>query len=130
MGTSLPGTLGTAANGSLAATGYGQAGPYGTYWQGGTTSFYEYASTTWLSGTIAVNAGDQIYFITDPGHGQTGSHGNHPFGGASDLGTIAAVVNFTATPEPSSIVLLGIAGVGFALAAWKRRRSASGTVSH
>ncbi len=78
----------------------------------------------WASGQFAVSSGETIYFAIDP---------NHDYGSGSGLGarvegnqdpiSLSAIINFV--PEPSSFMLLGTAGVGLALAAWRRRRSAA-----
>jgi hypothetical protein len=79
---------------------------------------------TWNSGSFYVTTGEVLYFVVDPGHDQYLTHGNHSAGSGTDGAAVSAAVTFTAVPEPSSVVLLGIAGVGLALAAWKRRRAA------
>jgi hypothetical protein len=109
----------------VSAGAIGTAGAANNYWAGGTSQPYGYESVSWQSGTITVAAGQTIYFTEDGGHNQNLTNGNHPFGAASDPAQISAIVNFTAVPEPSSVVLMGFAGVGLALAAWKRRRLAA-----
>jgi hypothetical protein len=79
-------------------------------------------SLQWVSGSFAVTAGEVIYFVADAGHNQIQTHGNHSAGTSTDGMALNAVVNFV--PEPSSVVLFGLAGVGLALTAWKRRRVA------
>jgi hypothetical protein len=76
----------------------------------------------WISGSFAVTAGEVIFFVNDPGRNQFQSHGNHTGGGGIDALAMGATVDFTAVPEPSTCVLFGMAGVGLAFAAWKRRR--------
>ena len=73
----------------------------------------------WTSGQFTVSAGETIYFAIDPNHdyGQGSGLGARPEGNQDPI-SLQAIVNFTA-PEPSSFVLLGMAGVGTALAAWK-----------
>jgi hypothetical protein len=85
-------------------------------------TFTGVTQVSWTSGSIAIQPGETLYFIDDPGHGQYQTHGNHSTGSGTD-GT-ALKVSVSYTPEPSSIVLFSMAGVGLALAAWKRRRAA------
>jgi len=87
----------------------------------GTTGFTESISWTSSTNAVYVSAGETIYFVADPATGQFNSHSNHAFGYGKDSVALSAQVTL-ATPEPSSIVLLGTAAVGLALAAWRRRR--------
>jgi hypothetical protein len=73
----------------------------------------------WTASGISVTAGEVLYFVADNGHVE---FGNHAYSGGSD--SIALKTTIAFTPEPSSFVLMGLAGVGLALAAWKRRRTA------
>jgi hypothetical protein len=75
----------------------------------------------WTSGTFAVTAGEVLYFVNDSGHDQVQTHGNHSTGTTTD--PLALQVQFL-IPEPSGVVLLGLAGIGLAATAWKRRRRA------
>jgi hypothetical protein len=70
-----------------------------------------------------VTTGQTLYFTADPGHTLNPTHSNHAFGTGTDSVALSAQVTLTAVPEPSSVVLLGMAGVGLAFAAWKRRRA-------
>jgi hypothetical protein len=85
-------------------------------------SFTGVTQLTWTSGTVAVSGGETIYFVVDPGHDQYATHGNHSTGGGTNNTALAVSVTFV--PEPSSFVLLGLAGVGLAVVARKRRRTA------
>ena len=76
----------------------------------------------WASGQFAVSAGEVIYFAIDPNHDYgTGSGLSMRVEGNQDPIALQAIITFT--PEPSSFVLMGVAGVGLALGAWKRRRT-------
>jgi PEP-CTERM motif len=122
-----------AANGTLYTGGTFLAAPSSTIagstltdvanLSGYTGSGY-YSGLNWASGQFTVSAGETIYFAIDPNHdyGLGSGLGARPEGNQDPI-SLQAIVSFTA-PEPSSFVLLGMAGVGLALAAWKRRRLA------
>ncbi len=82
----------------------------------------------WTSGSISVTAGEMLYFVADPTHSNAGadaagSWAEHAYEGYQDPIALNDVITFT--PEPSSFVLMGLAGVGLALAARRRRRLAA-----
>ena len=109
---SLSSTVGTVANLS-ALSGYN--GGYGF---------------NWTSGNITVTAGEKFYFVADPTRTMLGTQSspdpwaNHAIEGFQDPVALNDTINFVPSPEPSSALLLTIAGAGLALAAWKRRRVA------
>ena len=74
----------------------------------------------WVSGNITVTSGEVIYFVADPSH--TAGPTSLAYEGGQNPIALNDVITFT--PEPSSFVLMGLSGVGLALAAWKRRRVA------
>jgi hypothetical protein len=73
---------------------------------------------TW-SASVSVTAGEVLYFVTDPDH--TNGNGKS-YEGSQDPVSMQNSINFVPSPEPSSLVLLSLAGIGLGLAAWKRRR--------
>ncbi len=75
---------------------------------------------SWQSGNISVTSGEVIYFVADPGHTYHNGHSYSSYQGGQNPLALNDVIAFT--PEPSSFVLMGLAGVGLALAAWRRRR--------
>jgi len=77
---------------------------------------------SWQSGNITVTSGEVLYFVADPGHTYHNGHSYSSYQGAQNPLSLNDVISFA--PEPSSFVLMGLAGVGLALAAWRRRRSA------
>ena len=100
--------------------GYSDYNPnYGPSGSGDPTVGLAFTSGT---NSYYVTTGQTIYFVGDPGHNENPTHSNHTFGTGTDSIALSAQVTLSAVPEPSSVVLLGMAGVGLALAAWKRRR--------
>ena len=73
-----------------------------------------YYETFTVHQTLSVTAGDTIDFVVNPQYTS-----QSPPGDQTDPTLVTALI--VPTPEPSSLVLLGIAGIGLALAAWKRR---------
>ncbi len=72
----------------------------------------------WQSGFINVTAGETLYFVADASHVWTPGWTAHAYEGFQDPIALSVVIN--ATPEPSSFLLMAMAGL--ALAAWKWRR--------
>jgi hypothetical protein len=107
--SALGGTLNTAYNPNLGPSGSGDP-----------TVGLQYTSAT---NAIYVSTGQVLYFAADPGHNENPTHSNHTFGTGTDSVALSAQVTLSAVPEPTTFSLLGVAGVGLALAAWKRRRA-------
>jgi hypothetical protein len=74
----------------------------------------------WTASNISVTAGEVLYFVADPGHTYAGG-GFHSEEGGGDPLAVQIIIN---GPEPSSFVLLGLASLGLAAVAVRRRRSA------
>jgi len=107
-GNSLSSTVGTAAYATSVPAGY--------------TLNNNSSGVTWTASNIVVTAGQVLYFIDDPTHGDpsSGASQNHTWPGSSD--PLALTTSITFVPEPSSVVLLGLGSLGLAFSAWKRRR--------
>lgn len=89
----------------------------------GNNAGYPASGVSWQSGNIHVTAGEVVYFVADPTHTYTNGWQGQDYEGFQDPIALSDII--TLTPEPSSIVLMGLAGVGLALASWKRRRLAA-----
>lgn len=76
--------------------------------------FVNPGAPTSFNTNLALGAGDEVDFVVG-----FGSNGNFN----SDATGLSAVLTTNAVPEPSSIVMLGLGGIGLGLAAWRRRRS-------
>jgi hypothetical protein len=74
----------------------------------------------WTVNQMYVSPGEVLYFVVDPSRT---AGGNHSYEGGQDMVALKDSITFVA-PEPSSIVLLGMASFGLVLAAFKRRRVA------
>jgi PEP-CTERM motif len=120
----------TAANGNVKDTQGSIGYLAGLSGYNGTGSGYNGFGVDWTSGNITVSKGEIIYFVADPtrtatGNAGAGWWGEHAYEGYQDPVALNDSLSFVNTPEPSSIVLMAMAGAGLALAAWKRRRSAA-----
>ncbi len=113
----------TAANNNVSAT-QGTIG-YLSALSGysGSNGGYAASGVSWLSGNISVTAGEKIYFVADPTHTYTNGWTGQDYEGFQDPIALSDIITFT--PEPSSSILMGLAGAGLALAAWRRRRLAA-----
>jgi hypothetical protein len=76
-----------------------------------------YYETFTVNATLSVAAGDTIDFVVNPQFVDQGAYDAE--GNQTDPVMVSALI--VPAPEPSSLVLLSIAGLGLALAAWKRR---------
>ncbi len=80
---------------------------------------------SWASGNISVTTGEIIYFVADPFHTWTAGWYDHAYEGYQDPVALNDSLTFVATPEPSTAVLMTMAGAGLALVGLRRRRLAA-----
>ena len=69
-----------------------------------------------------MTAGEKLYFVANGSHVWTPGWTAHSYEGFQDPIALNDTIVFT--PEPSSLVLLTLAGVGLALTAHRRLRKA------
>ncbi|HTU26304.1 MAG TPA: hypothetical protein VMF30_12940, partial [Pirellulales bacterium] len=78
------------------------------------------AGANWTA-TFSVTSGEVLYFVDDANH----TNGNaHSYEGSQDPIALQDQINFTPTPEPASVVLGALGGIGLLVVGWKRRRAA------
>ncbi|HEX4144711.1 MAG TPA: PEP-CTERM sorting domain-containing protein [Pirellulales bacterium] len=85
----------------------------------GYTAALGYQEGVGWTANVPVTAGEILYFVADADH----TNGNaHSYEGSQDPVDLALTI--VSTPEPTSLVLCGLGGIGLCVAGWKRRRAA------